>query len=267
MSSDSAMIAPPPPRQRGFVSAGAVLFIAAAMGTIRLCDTPACCSTIPMPGGWSLSRFWMPAAGQSWFGAAAAFVGMWVVMMAAMMLPSLMPVLVNYRRAGGDLGWAALAASGYFFAWTLFGMVLYPIGATLAGLAVRNNSISRAAPFAFGVVLLLAGLNQFAPWKSRQLGCCRVAPPAPPCQLNCELNPTRAWKFGLRLGGHCILCCLGFMLTLTVLGAMDLTAMLGVTIGITLERLTANPVRVARASGALIVLAALFTIARAMRLV
>ncbi|HEY3243493.1 MAG TPA: DUF2182 domain-containing protein, partial [Phycisphaerae bacterium] len=63
------------------------------MGTIRLCDSPACCSTIPMPGGWSLSRCWMPAAGQSWFGAAAAFVGMWIVMMVAMMLPALMPVL------------------------------------------------------------------------------------------------------------------------------------------------------------------------------
>ena len=264
MSSDSAMIAPPaPPRQWGFISAGAVLFVAASMGAIRLCDRPTCCSTIPMPGGWSLSKFWLPAAGQGWFGAAAAFLGMWIVMMVAMMLPSLMPVLMSYRRAGGDMGQTALAASGYFFVWTVFGMVLYPIGALLVGLAMVNDSISRAAPLAFGVVALLAGLNQFAPWKSRQLGCCRAAAPATPRAL----DSTGAWKFGLRLAGHCIPCCLGFMLILIILGAMDLTAMLLLTIAITLERLMANPVRVARASGAVIVLAALFIIARAMRLV
>jgi len=42
-----------------------------------------------MPGGWMMSMAWMRLPGQSWPGAAASFLGMWIVMMVAMMLPSL----------------------------------------------------------------------------------------------------------------------------------------------------------------------------------
>ena len=55
---------------------------------------------------------------------AAAFVGMWVVMMAAMMLPSLVPMLWRYRRAARRTGetrlgrLTALVGVGYFFVWT-----------------------------------------------------------------------------------------------------------------------------------------------------
>ena len=44
-----------------------------------------------MPGGWTMSMVWMRMPGQTWPGAAASFLGMWVVMMVAMMLPSLAP--------------------------------------------------------------------------------------------------------------------------------------------------------------------------------
>ena len=54
---------------------------------------------MPMPGGWTMSMAWMRMPGQTWPGAAASFLGMWVVMMVAMMLPSLVPMLSRYRRA------------------------------------------------------------------------------------------------------------------------------------------------------------------------
>ena len=41
------------------------------------------------PGGWTMSMAWMRMPGKTWPGAAASFVGMWVVMM----LPSLAPML------------------------------------------------------------------------------------------------------------------------------------------------------------------------------
>ena len=54
-----------------------------------------------MPGGWTMSMAWMRMPGQTWLGAAASFLGMWVGMMVAMMLPSLVPVLWRYREPVG----------------------------------------------------------------------------------------------------------------------------------------------------------------------
>jgi hypothetical protein len=46
---------------------------------------------MPMPGGWMMSMMWRPMCGQTWSVVAASFLGMWSVMMVAMMLPSLVP--------------------------------------------------------------------------------------------------------------------------------------------------------------------------------
>src|SRR6266699_7307247 len=98
----------------------------------------------------------MPMAGQAWPVAAAGFLAMWVVMMVAMMLPSLVPTLRRYRQAGhGPM--TALVGVGYFAVWTVFGMVAY-----LLGLALPH-----ATPIAVGVVVLLAGFLQFTAWKAR----------------------------------------------------------------------------------------------------
>ncbi len=121
----------------------------------------------------------MPMSGHTWLGAAASFLGMWVVMMAAMMLPSLIPTLWRYRQAG--LGWVtAVVGVGYFFVWTVFGMAAFPLSAALA----------RATPIVVGVVVLMAGFLQLSGWKARQLACCRAAP-----------VPCRASHGGRRLGG------------------------------------------------------------------
>ena len=52
-----------------------------------------------MHGGWMMSMTWMRAPGQTWPGAAFAFLAMWIAMMAAMMLPVLAPMLSRYRHA------------------------------------------------------------------------------------------------------------------------------------------------------------------------
>ena len=76
----------------------------------------------------------MQMSGQTWLGAAASFLGMWAVMMVAMMLLSLVPMLWRYRQAVGRtvetrLGrLTALVGGGYFFVWTVFGMAAFPLG-------------------------------------------------------------------------------------------------------------------------------------------
>ena len=135
-----------------------------------------------MPGGWTMSMAWMRMPGQTWPGAAASFLGMWIVMMVAMMLPSLVPMLWRYRQAVGGRGetrlgrLTALVGAGYFFVWTVFGMAAFPLGVALAALEMQQPALARAVPIAAGVVVLIAGALQFTAWKARHLACCREAP-------------------------------------------------------------------------------------------
>src|ERR1700686_5765224 len=86
-------------RDRAFLATSAILFVASAVATVYWCRSMS--ATMIMPGGWTMSMAWMRMSGQTWLGAAASFMGMWVVMMVAMMLPSLVPMLWRYRQAVG----------------------------------------------------------------------------------------------------------------------------------------------------------------------
>jgi predicted metal-binding membrane protein len=219
-----------------------------------------------MPGGWTMSMMWMRLPGQTWPGAAAAFLSMWVLMMAAMMLPSLVPMLWRYRQVVARAAPARLAALtalvglGYFVVWTVLGMAVYPIGAFLATVAMEQPALSRAVPTAMGAVMLLAGALQFTPWKAHHLACCREAPGRG------RAMPARAgtaWRHGLRLGFHCSHSSAAATIVLLVFGMMDLRAMAVVTAAITAERLAPAGERVARVIGAVAVGAGAVLIARA----
>src|SRR6185369_7255672 len=111
-----------------FFGVSALVFTASAVITVVWCASMPSTGGMPMPGGWTMSMAWMRMPGQTWPGAAAAFLGMWTVMMVAMMLPSLVPMLWRYREAVGRTGEArlgrltVLAGAGYFSVWTVFGM-------------------------------------------------------------------------------------------------------------------------------------------------
>jgi predicted metal-binding membrane protein len=148
--------------QRAFFGVLAMLFAASAAVTIVWCASMSAVGGMPMPGGWTMSMAWMRMPGQTWPGAAAAFLGMWVVMMVAMMLPSLVPILWRYRQAVGRtgrtrLGWlTALVGAGYFFVWTVFGMAAFTLGVALAAAEMQWPALSRAVPIAVGVIVLPA---------------------------------------------------------------------------------------------------------------
>src|SRR5690349_18834139 len=75
--------------QRAFFAVIGALFIASSAVTIVWCGSMSAMDEMPMPGGWTMSMAWMRMPGQTWLDAAASFLGMWLVMMIAMMLPSL----------------------------------------------------------------------------------------------------------------------------------------------------------------------------------
>jgi predicted metal-binding membrane protein len=115
---------------------------------------------MPMPGGWRMSMAWMRMPGQTWPVAPASFLGMWLVMMVAMMLPSLVPMLRRYRQAVGSAAGTrlarrtALVGAGYFFVWTVFGLAAFPLGAALAAVEMQKPALARAVPIAAGLFLL-----------------------------------------------------------------------------------------------------------------
>ncbi len=254
-------------RERTFLGTSALLFVASAGGTIWWCASMS--GGMPMPGGWSMSMAWMRMPGQTWLGAAASFLGMWVVMMTAMMLPSLVPMLSSYRRSvrGMDADDArlgrltAVAGAGYFLVWAALGATAYLLGVGLAEAEMRWQALARAVPIATGAVLLLAGCVQLTAWKARQLRRCRDEPG---CGSMPPPDARSAWRYGLRLGGRCGLCCAGFTTILLVTGVMDLGAMAIVATAITVERLAPWPERVARATGAVAIAAGALAIARAL---
>ena len=168
--------------RRAFLTVSWLLFAVCAMVTVLWCNSMSAMGEMPMPGGWTMSMTWMRMPGQSWLETTALFLAMWVVMMAAMMLPSLVPMLGRYPRA---VGWAgewhlgrltAVAGLGYFFVWTLLGLAIFPLGVALAALEMRQPGLAGAVPAALGAVILIAGAIQFTSWKARHLACCRVSP-------------------------------------------------------------------------------------------
>ena len=203
---------------------------------------------------------------QTWYGAAAGYLGMWMAMMVPMMLPSLVPMLSRYRRSvrGADgihlHGLTALVGVGYFVIWAVarYGRLRRRRGCH--GGRDALGDVAQWLPVAAGVVLLVAGGMQFTSWKARQLALCREesgcgCPPAP--------NALGAWRHGLSLGVRCSLCCGSLMLALLAIGMMDLVAMAAVTLAISAERLAPAPLRVARVAGVAIVVVGVLTIASA----
>jgi len=252
--------------QQAFLVVLALLFAASAAVTIVRSASMSAMGEMPMPGGWTMSMAWMRMPGQTWPGAAASFLGMWVVMMVAMMLPSLVPMLRRYRQAVGRTGetglgrLTALVGVGYFFVWTVFGMAAFSLGAALAAVEMQQPALARAVPTAVGLVVLIAGALQFSAWKARHLACCREAPGR---GRTLPADAGTAWRHGLRLGLHCTRCCVGLIAILLGLGVMDLRAMAVVAAAITVERLAPAGDRVARVIGTVVVGAGLFLIALA----
>jgi predicted metal-binding membrane protein len=248
-----------------FLGVIVLLFVVSTAVTIAWCESMSTMRGMPMPGGWTMSMAWMRMPGQTWPDVATSFLGMWTVMMVAMMLPSLMPMLWRYRQAVADAGamrigrLTTLVGVGYFAVWSVLGIAVFVPGVALATLAMQQPALARVMPFAIGTVVTIAGALQFTAWKARRLACCREAG----CECPLRADASTAWQHGLRLGMHCCYCCAGPTAILLAAGVMDLRAMAVVTAMISAERLAPAGERVARVIGVVGVGAGVLLIARA----
>lgn len=241
------------PLRRRFFALTAAISLASFVVTGFWCGAMPTMAGVPMPGGWVLSMPWIRLCGESWAAASADFAGMWLVMMVAMMLPSLAPLLWRYRQAAGASGtmsrdaFVLLVAAGYFAVWLATGALIFGLGTALAEAALRKPALAAAMPLAGGLVVLAGALMQFSPAKARHLACWRRLPGSGPVP---SAGPCAAFRDGFRIGGHCVGGSAGLTAILLACGVMDLAAMAVVTAAITAERLAPNGEEVAQATGA-----------------
>jgi predicted metal-binding membrane protein len=169
-------------------------------------------------------------------GALGWFVGVWVVMMAAMMFPSLAPTVALYarmtRRRGLDR--PLLFAGGYLLVWGIAGLGaygLFELGRITLGGDLAWHAGGRW--FAAGV-LAVAALYEITPLKDVCLAKCRTP-------LGFLLGTWRdgrlgALEMGSRHAGWCLVCCWALMAALFALGVMSLTWMAFIAALIALEK-------------------------------
>ena len=171
------------------------------------------------------------------------YVGIWTTMMAAMMLPSALPMVVLFSRVSRERarrGFAELVPSwlfvaGYLAVWTAYGLVAYGIYRAVIAAGTEWLAWDRAGPYVAGAALAAAGLYELTPLKDVCLRHCRSP-------LHFLLHDWRkgrlgAFRMGAEHGAFCVGCCWGVMLALFALGVMSLFWMAVVAAVILAEKL------------------------------
>jgi predicted metal-binding membrane protein len=168
------------------------------------------------------------------------FLLLWTLRMAAMMLPSVAPVVSLYQRSmrARASGWTLVLRSvglvvGYLVAWALFGIAAYFVALGGSWLAARAPS---AALWVGAVLLAAAGMYQLTPLKDRCLKHCR-SPVGFLLHFGNYQGALRDLRVGLYHGAYCVGCCWGLMVVLITVGVMNLPWMVGLAAVIFIEKI------------------------------
>ena len=177
-------------------------------------------------------------------GALGWFIGVWVVMMAAMMFPSIWPMVVIYarmqagkreREAAAPAGSTALFVAGYLVTWTAAGLVGYALFETLRSLDIGILAWDEGGRYVAAGVILVAAIYQLTPLKDVCLRKCR----SPFTFLLGAWRPGRsgAVRMGIEHGAWCVGCCWALMAALFALGVMSIGWMALIAAFIATEKL------------------------------
>jgi predicted metal-binding membrane protein len=173
---------------------------------------------------------------------AVAFVAMWTVMMAAMMLPAMTPMVLTFAAAQARRvrimtipTWIFIA--GYLLVWLAAGLLVYILVQAGSSVIAHLSSAEweRWMPLALGAVLVGAGLYQFTPLKRTCLAHCRS--PLAFVALHWRDGRAGALRMGLRHGVYCLGCCWALFAVLVAAGVMSVAWMLLLTLVVAIEKL------------------------------
>ncbi len=177
---------------------------------------------------------WWWAAGQMqgmdvgpWtaLGSLGWFLGVWVVMMAAMMFPSVAPTVALYSRmtrTRSPLSPLAFVA-GYLLTWAAAGAVAFILAAAASRIPGDVLAWDHAGRAVAGVTLLVAAGYELTPLKDVCLGKCRS--PLGFLLGSWRDGPRGAVRMGVKNGAWCVGCCWALMASLFALGIMSLVWM------------------------------------------
>jgi predicted metal-binding membrane protein len=158
-------------------------------------------------------------------GAFGWFVSVWVVMMAAMMLPSAVPTVALYSRMTKQRSPHAplLFTIGYLVVWAGAGVAVFALRNGIDAIDPTLLSWDHAGRWIAGATLVLAALYQLTPLKDVCLAKCRS--PLGFLLGSWRDGPTGAIEMGIRHGAWCLGCCWALMVALLALGIMSITWM------------------------------------------
>jgi predicted metal-binding membrane protein len=174
---------------------------------------------------------WTSVGGLGWF------VSIWVVMMAAMMFPSVAPTVALYSRMTSKRSPLApvVFAGGYLLTWAGVGLAAY--GLAVVGGKVTGGALAwdRAGRWVAGATLVVAAVYELTPLKDVCLGRCRS--PLGALMSSWRGGARGALSMGLRNGAWCVGCCWALMASLFALGIMSVVWMAFVAALIATEKL------------------------------
>jgi predicted metal-binding membrane protein len=195
--------------------------------------------------GWALTGYRMDGMDHgpgTELGGPGWFLVSWVVMMAAMMLPSLAPAALSHTRA--RFGALPAFVVGYLGAWTAAGLAGYVIVDGVRSLELGFLAWDQAGRYVAAGAILAAAGYQLTRVKDACLRRCRR-----------PLEPDRPLRAGIEHGNFCVGCCWALFVALLALGVMSIAWMVVIAVLITLERLL--PWRQTAARGVALALAVL----------
>jgi len=164
-------------------------------------------------------------------GSFSFFLGAWVTMMAAMMLPSALPMVLLFDRVGSaqrasgrDAASTGVFVLSYLAVWAAFGIASYGLYRGIQALDLGFIAWDREGPIVAGVAVAAAGLYELTPLKRVCLRHCRS--PLHFVLGGWKPGTSGALAMGAEHGAWCAGCCWGLMVSLFALGVMSLTWML-----------------------------------------
>jgi len=151
------------------------------------------------------------------------FVGVWVVMMAAMMFPSVAPTVALYARMSKTRLHSFAFTVGYLATWTGAGVIAFAIGVVLSRAIGGDLAWDQAGRAVAGGTLIVAAVYELTPLKEACLGKCRS--PLGTLLGSWRDGWTGAFRMGAGNGAWCVGCCWALMASLFALGVMSVTWM------------------------------------------
>src|SRR6476469_6117114 len=155
-------------------------------------------------------------------GAFGWFISVWVVMMAAMMFPSVAPTVALYAKMSRNRLAPTVFVAGYLITWAAAGIVAYLLG-VLVRHVVPDFGWDNGGRVLTGSTLIVAAAYELTPLKNICLSKCR----SPLGQLlgSWRDGLSGALRMGVKNGAWCVGCCWALMASLFALGVMSVTWM------------------------------------------